>query len=47
MGKLKRFDIVFDNTQGVFFAGQLVSGTVCVELGDAMKMRGKISWDRL
>ena len=42
MGKLKRFDIVFDNTQGVFFAGQLVSGTVCVELGEAMKMRGEI-----
>ncbi|PVD19350.1 hypothetical protein C0Q70_19837 [Pomacea canaliculata] len=41
MGKLKRFDIVFNSAQGVFFAGQVVCGTVEVELSEAMKLRGE------
>ncbi|XP_076443877.1 arrestin domain-containing protein 17-like [Babylonia areolata] len=39
MGRLKRFDILFENSDAVFFAGHEVSGTVCVELAEAMKMR--------
>jgi hypothetical protein len=41
MGKLKRFDILFENPQAVFFTGQVVAGTVVVELTEPMKMRGR------
>ncbi|KAK3098424.1 hypothetical protein FSP39_019320 [Pinctada imbricata] len=40
MGKLRVFDIVLDNHQGVYFAGQHVNGRVIVELDAPMKMRG-------
>lgn len=40
MGKLISFDIIFANNPPVFFSGQSVSGTVIVQLRDAMRMRG-------
>lgn len=39
MGKLKRFEIVFDNSDAVCFAGQPVRGSVHLELCEPMKMR--------
>lgn len=39
MGKLKSFEIVFENPQGVFFTGQVMSGTVCLELTEPLTMR--------
>lgn len=41
MGKLETFQILFTHPQGVFFAGQVVSGNVHVVLGESMKMRGR------
>lgn len=39
MGKLVSFDILLANSPPVFFSGQSVSGTVVVDLNDAMQMR--------
>ncbi len=41
MGKLQVFDIRFSNPNGVFFAGQELTGQVFIELSEPMKMRSK------
>ena len=41
MGKLNYFVITLNNPQSVYYAGQMLEGSVTVELNDAMKMRGK------
>lgn len=40
MGKLRAFIIELDNPQGVFFAGNFVSGRLHIELDAEMNMRG-------
>uniref|UniRef100_A0A915K1F1 Arrestin-like N-terminal domain-containing protein n=1 Tax=Romanomermis culicivorax TaxID=13658 RepID=A0A915K1F1_ROMCU len=41
MGKaVKKFDIVFSNPNGAFYAGQPVTGTVIVEVEETIKIRG-------
>lgn len=42
MGKLQLFEIVFDQPQGVYYAGQAVCGKVNLILGEAMTMRGVV-----
>ena len=39
--QVKRFDIIFDSPSGAFYAGQVVSGKVVIDLGEAMKVRSK------
>ena len=41
MGKLLEFSINFaGNQQAIFQPGQIISGTVVINLNDSMKMRG-------
>lgn len=43
MGKLKSFQIDFDNVQGVFAPGQTITGRAVVDLESEMKMKGTLS----
>jgi hypothetical protein len=43
MGKLQNFAVALDNQTGVFYAGQVVSGNIQVDLMEPMKMRRKFS----
>ena len=40
MGKLQNFEIIFEPSQGVFFADTVVQGHVRLELKEPLKMRG-------
>eukprot|EP00118_Oscarella_pearsei_P017585 m.175370 g.175370 ORF g.175370 m.175370 type:complete len:464 (+) comp39127_c0_seq2:268-1659(+) len=39
MGKLKQFDVVFANNQNAFYPGQVISGTVVLELDEPVTAR--------
>lgn len=41
MGKLDRFDIVFENPDGVCVSGNPLSGSVILELSGKLKICGK------
>ena len=43
MGKLRYFDVTFNNPQGVFQAGESVHGNVVVDFADSIKLRSKCS----
>ncbi|VDP32881.1 unnamed protein product [Soboliphyme baturini] len=43
MGKVKRFEVLFDNGVGAFYAGTQVSGKVLLELSDSIKVYGETS----
>ena len=41
MGKLRYFDVTFNNPQGVFQAGESVHGNVVVDFADSIKLRSE------
>lgn len=40
MGKIKRFDIVYSNESGVFYAGQPIAGKIVLELKEPLRVKG-------
>uniref|UniRef100_A0A914XTQ6 Arrestin C-terminal-like domain-containing protein n=1 Tax=Plectus sambesii TaxID=2011161 RepID=A0A914XTQ6_9BILA len=40
MGKIKRFEVVYSNDSGVFYAGQPIAGKIILELKEPLKAKG-------